>query len=109
MKNKRNRNDYHNYKRQRKTREAKETRADVLEALEQQRKHAAESHQSSEQFSQPKQIPGFFFDQEKQRYFPLSMKRDSVYVGTNFSVENRTNHFPVPVFVIPMRRIMVVQ
>lgn len=82
MRNKKDRYERRNFRKRRKSKEPKETRADVLEALEQQRKHAAESHESGDHASTPKQIPGFFFDQEKQKYFPISMKRDAVYVGS---------------------------
>ena len=100
MRNKKGRYEYHNYKKRRKAKEPNETRADVLAALEQQRKKEAERSPSIEQSSVPKPIPGFLFDQEKQKYFPLSMKRDSVYVGYVRYVEKRTNRFQfqVPLF-----------
>ena len=100
MRNKKGGYDYHSYKRRRKTKETQETRADVLAALEQQRRKAADREQSVEHSSTPKPIPGFFFDQEKQKYFPLSMKRDSVYVGFVSYVEKRINRFQfqVPLF-----------
>ena len=96
MRNKKGRYEYHNYKKRRKAKEPSETRADVLAALEQQRKKEAERSPSIEQSSVPKPIPGFFFDQEKQKYFPLSMKRDSVYVGFVPFVEKKDKPLTIP-------------
>ena len=49
-------------------------RTDVLQALEEQRKHQQE--QETKENESIKEIPGFFYDGEKKKYFPLSMRKD---------------------------------
>ena len=71
----------------RRRKEVSTTREDVLLALEQQRQKATKVGNSSQTdtprscSSSPRFIPGYFFDVSKNRYFPLSMRRDTVIVG----------------------------
>lgn len=63
-------------KRQQKKKTTKETveRVDILKALEEQRKHQQEA--SSEKTNVVKAIPGYFYDTDKKKYFPINMKKD---------------------------------
>lgn len=71
----------HSYSKKEKQRQdSQAVRVDVLQALEEQRRHVEQAQKSEVPIPKRKEIPGFFFDEERKRYFPLSMKRDSVYV-----------------------------
>ena len=63
-------------KRQQKKKTNKESveRTDVLQALEEQRKRQQEV--SSEKANVVKAIPGYFYDTDKKKYFPINMKKD---------------------------------
>ena len=54
-------------------------RLDVLKALEEQRKHSQQA--TSIVTQQIKEIPGYFYDKDKKKYFSNRMKKDSVCVG----------------------------
>mgnify|MGYP003262635430 CR=1 FL=1 len=71
----------HGYsKKEKQKQDSQAVRADVLQALEEQRRHVVQAQKSELPIPKRKEIPGFFFDEERGKYFPLSMKRDSVYV-----------------------------
>lgn len=60
-------------------------REDVLKALEEQRKRQEIVVESdAKQKKQPKSIPGFYYDEEKEKYFPLDMKKKKCEVNVCF-------------------------